>query len=72
MVFRKQKMIDRVIAEGNASMIDDTVLAIMDNLDGCYAESYNWESVVKGSNLLWCVGKDGTGQYVNPLDCDYE
>jgi len=57
MVFRKQKMIDRITKEGRADMIDDETLKIMDNLDGCEATNYNWESMVKGNNLAWVICK---------------
>lgn len=69
-VFRKEKMIDRVTKEGRASLINDVTIEIMDNLDGqscnpfCWARSFNCEPV------FLCVGKDGEGCYVNELDCE--
>ena len=69
MKFSKQKMIDRITKEGRADMLDDKALAIMDNLDGCDASSVNWERVVNDEPVLWVVGKDGTGEYVNEKDC---
>jgi len=71
MVFSKQKMIERITKEGRADMIDDTVLAIMDNLDGCRGTTSNWQRQVHGEPVLWVVGKDGTGAYVNENDCVY-
>ena len=70
MKFSKQKMIDRVTKEGNANMIDDEVLKIMDNLDGCQATTSCWRRQVYDEPVLWVIGKDGTGQYVNEDDCE--
>lgn len=70
MKFSKQKMIDRVTKEGKANMIDDEVLKIMDNLDGCQATISCWRRQVYDEPVLWVIGKDGTGQYVNEDDCE--
>ena len=50
-------------------MVDDTVLGIMDNLDGQEAVASCWHRVVYGEPVLYVVGKDGTGRYVNESDC---
>ena len=69
MVFSKQKMIDRITKEGRAELIDEQALKIMDNLDGCEASASCWERVVKDEPVLWVIGKDGNGEYVNEADC---
>ena len=70
MKFVKQKMIDRIKAEGREDMIDDEVMSIMDNLDGQEATRSCWRRIVHGDPVLWVVGKDGEGYYVNELDCE--
>ena len=70
MVFKKEKMIERLTKEGRANMITDEILAIMDNMDGCEASEQNWERQVKGEPVLYVYGKDGRGNYVNEEDCE--
>ena len=62
-------MLDRIASEGRTNMVDDTVLGIMDNLDGQEAVASCWHRVVYGEPVLYVVGKDGTGRYVNESDC---
>lgn len=69
MKFSKQKMIDRVTAEGRADMIDDEVRAIMDDLDGQPASTACWERQANGQPVLWVIGKSGKGNYVRESDC---
>ena len=69
MVFSKQKMIDRLTVEGRADAITDEVIRIMDNLDGQEASASCWNRQVKDEPVYWVVGKDGSGEYVNELDC---
>lgn len=69
MKFYKELMIKRVTEMGKADMIDDTVMAIMDNLDGQEASASCWLRVVKGEPVYYVVGKDGKGDYVNENDC---
>ena len=70
MKFSKDKMIARIKKEGREDMIDGEVMAIMDNLDGQTAEASNWRRVVHGEPVMWVVGKDGHGTYVNEDDCE--
>ena len=70
MIFRKQKMIDRVTREGRADMINDTVLAIMDKLDGKKATANCWRRQVYDEPVLWVDLGNGQGEYVNELDCE--
>lgn len=70
MVFKKEKMVARVTKEGRAEMIDDEVIEMMDNLDGCFASTNCWRRVVYGEPVLWVVGKNGEGAYVNENDCE--
>lgn len=69
MKFSKQKMIDRVTAEGRADMIDEGAMQIMDDLDGQEATTACWQRQVMGLPVLWVVGKSGKGNYVNENDC---
>ena len=69
-VFRKEKMIDRVTKEGMAKLINKVTLEIMDNLDGQSCNPTCWERTVNDAPVYWCVGKDGKGSYVNELDCE--
>ena len=71
LVFSKQKMIDRITSEGRTDMITDEVVSIMDNLDGQEAVSNCWNRQVYGDPVLWVVGKDGKGNYVNEDDCEW-
>lgn len=68
--FKKELMMARVKREGLADRLDDEMLKIMDNLDGCDATASNWRRTVFGEPLLWVIGKDGNGQYVNEKDCE--
>ena len=70
MVFRKSKMIARLIEEGREDMITKDVEAIMDNLDGQKASESCWRRQVYDEPVLWVVGKDGKGEYVNERDCE--
>ncbi len=69
MYFSKEKMIERITNEGRADMIDDQIIAIMDNLDGRWASPSCWRRQVYDEPVLWVVGKDGNGKYVNEDDC---
>lgn len=69
MKFSKAKMMERIEKAGLLDMVGETELAIMDNLDGQEASENCWERVTKGEPVLWVVGKDGKGEYVNELDC---
>lgn len=70
MVFKKEKMIARIKEEGMAELITEDVLKIMDNLDGQRAEESCWRRRVYGEPVMYVIGKDGIGQYVNELDCE--
>ena len=69
--FSKDKMIKRITKEGKADMINDEVLAIMDNLDGCKVSTSCWRRTVYNEPVYWCVGKDGQGMYINENDVIY-
>ena len=69
MKFSKELMIKRVTEAGLADLMTDEIRRIMDNLDGQHATTSCWERQVMGAPVLWVVGKDGTGQYVNEEDC---
>lgn len=67
--FKKEKMIARLTEEGRADQITPDIIAIMDSLDGQPASHICWERQVMGEPVLWVIGKDGKGHYVNELDC---
>ena len=69
MKFKKELMLARIREEGREAMMTDEDLSIMDNLDGQPASSSCWLRVVHNEPVLWVVGKDGSGQYVNERDC---
>ena len=70
MVFKKRKMVERITAEGRADMITEDILRIMDNLDGQNATASCWRREIYDEPVLYVVGKDGTGEYVNEIDCE--
>lgn len=67
--FSKQKMLDRIKEEGRLNMVDAEAEKMMDNLDGCEATTSCWRRVVHQEPVMWVVGKDGNGAYVNENDC---
>ena len=69
MKFCKDRMIARLTKEGRADAITDEILAIMDNLDGQEASANCWQRRVHGEPVLYVVGKDGSSEYVNEVDC---
>ena len=70
MKFVKEKMFKRVTEAGKADLLDEKTIEIIDNLDGCEATSSCWERVVNDAPVLWVVGKNGKGEYVNEADCE--
>ncbi len=70
MKFSKEKMLARIKKEGRSDLIDTQTIEIIENLDGCEAVESNWRKVVMGEPLLWVVGKNGHGEYVNEKDCE--
>lgn len=69
MKFSKEKMIRRLISEGREGMITREINSMMDNLDGCEASVSCWRRRVHEEPVLYVLGKDGTGHYVNENDC---
>jgi hypothetical protein len=68
--FKKSKMLERIKAEGREDLIDETVLKIMDNLDGQEVSSANWNRQVYGEDVYSCYGKDGKVYDVAACDCE--
>lgn len=69
--FRAKKMIERVKREGLGHLLDDATLELINKLDGEQGNDYNWESVVKGEDLVWIEKTDEhDGVYVALCDCD--
>lgn len=69
MVFKKKRMIARLIIEGLDDLITPDIEDIMDDLDGCEASPSCWARQVRDEPVLWCVGKSGVGREVNEADC---
>lgn len=69
MTFKKELMVARLTKEGRADQITEEIIKIMDNLDGQPATASCWNRQVYDEPVLWVVGKDGNGEYVNEADC---
>lgn len=69
MYFSKAKMMERLTAQGLADKVTPDIEAMMDNFDGQPVSANCWDRVVNDEPVLWCVGKDGTGDYVAECDC---
>lgn len=69
MKFSKEKMIERITAEGREDMLTPDVISIMNNLDGQEAHTQCWKRVVMDEPVFYVIGKDGNGEYVNENDC---
>ena len=71
MVFKKEKMIARIKAEGREEALEHPdVKRILEDLDGCEVEKNCWRRVVHGEPVYWVVGRNGTQEYVNEADCE--
>lgn len=70
MIFRKQKMIDRLTSEGRYDEIDDNEMEIMELLDGHEATDICWDRQIYGMPVMYVRLEDGTGYYVNEDDCE--
>lgn len=69
--FRAEKMLKRVKAEGLEHLLDDQTIALIWKLDGKEGNDFNWESVVKGEDLVWISECDEhEGCYVARCDCE--
>lgn len=70
MVFKKEKMMERIKREGRLDMVNSGVIAIMENLDGQEAQTNSWRRYVYGEPILAVKGKDGNWYTVNESDCE--
>ena len=70
MVFRKSKRIKRLMDAGMEIIFNEETLRIMDNLDGCPASPFCMGVELLDEPVLYVIGKDGTGRYVNAFDCE--
>ena len=69
--FRSEKMIERVKKEGKEALLNDEMLTLIGKLDGKQGDDYNWQSVVKGDEVVWIEGcEEHRGCYVALCDCD--
>lgn len=66
MIFKKEKMIARLVKEGRAKEITPDAVAVMDLLDGEEATTHCWENVVMDRNVAYVPKHD---LYVNVDDC---
>lgn len=72
MVFRAQKMIDRVTREGRANLLDEKTLSFIHKLDNKIGTTYNWRSQVYGEDMVYIEkDEDQDGTYVALCDCEY-
>lgn len=69
MVFSAQKMIDRVMEEGKAGLLDDNTLAFIRELDGRPVTDDSWNRRVKGYPVYSCTTAEGEAVDVNENDC---
>ena len=70
MVFRKDKMLRRLEADGRMNMVGNVEIAYMDNLDGCEVSSSCWDRQVRGLPVYSCTGRDGKTLSVYEGDCE--
>lgn len=72
MVFKAQKMIDRITKEGRANLLDETTLKFIKSLDNKIGNTYNWRAQVYGEDVVYIEkDSDQDGTYVALCDCDY-
>ena len=70
-VFKKEKMMARLNAQGRANEIDADSREIMDNLDGREVKCNLWRETVYGeANSWYCTDADGIQYPVNIDDCE--
>lgn len=67
--FRAEKMIKRVMEEGNEWLLDVETIALIKRLDGKTGTDYNYRSFVYDEPLVW-IDTDEGGTYVALIDCD--
>ena len=72
MIFKAQKMIDRIKREGRENLLDEDTIKFIWKLDGKRGNDYNWQSFVHGDDVVW-IEKDEeqNGAYVARCDCVY-
>ena len=70
MVFRKERMLQRVKAAGLSHLVGAKEIAIMDNLDGQPVSTAAWNRQVNDQPVFSCLGKDGKYYDVHEDDCE--
>lgn len=71
LTFRADKMLTRARREGKQELLDDKTVAMIRELDGSEANTYNWRSQVYGEPLALIAGNARHSEvYVNVVDCD--
>lgn len=70
-IFRAEKMIARAKREGKQELLDAKTIAMIRELDGSEANTYNWRAHVYGEPLALIAGNARHPEiYVNVVDCD--
>ena len=71
LIFHADKMLARAKREGKHELLDDKTVAMIRELDGSEANTYNWRSQVYGEPLALIAGNARHPEiYVNVVDCD--
>lgn len=68
MVFSKKKMLERL---GSDVKVPNSIMEMMDDLDGQEVGSNSWARQVYGDPVYTCTGKSGNVVDVNEADCVY-
>lgn len=70
-IFRKEKLIARLTAEGRMHLIDDEKMAVIDNIDGKTATPNIWKkSLYDDDDAYICTTDDGRQFAIKLTDCD--
>ena len=73
-VFKAEKMLERVRREGKAEYLTDEIKAQIKALDGKEGTTSNWRNRVYGEDVVWIprnpLDGSGEGVYVALCDCD--
>lgn len=71
LTFHADKMLARARREGKQELLDDKTVAMIRELDGSEANTYNWRAQVYGETMALIAGNARHPEiYVNVADCD--
>ena len=71
-IFRKEKMMQRLKAEGRENEIDSASREIMDSIDGCIVQKNSFKALVHGTEEGFIRTEKYGTLPVNLNDCDRE